>query len=63
MFEETFFIGHNCVNSGIFPLAGGLIVNEYALNRRGEKIKEWNDYSKTNNQIAESILYEISRII
>lgn len=44
MFEETFFIGHNRVNSGIFPPAGGLIVNEYALNRQGEKIKEWNDY-------------------
>ena len=61
--EETFFIGHNRVNSGIFPPAGVLIVNEYALNRRGEKIKEWNDYSKTNNQIAESILYEISKMI
>lgn len=63
MFEETFFIGHNRVNSGIFPPAGGLIVNKYALNRQGEKIKEWDDYSKTNSQIAESILYEISKII
>ena len=63
MFEETFFIGHNRVNSGILPPAGGLAVNEYALNRQGEKIEEWNDYKENNNRITESILYKISKMI